>query len=1427
MEATPDPPTAQQIYQVIQDAASQNHVIAQAASQQLETFKTIPGIFATVQAVAIERNLPLDARLMAIIQFKNIVPLQWRRSQYVAQANAIAMAKIARIDYPRAWPDLGTRLLEAVHTGLKAVYLEPNGDPQSTLILFRALSTLNQVLKELTIAKVPILAAAVLTIHEPLLATYSQATTAFGEGLSPQTLASIDKVNHIRIAHYAFKCLVKGMTFLWQRSRVKGFERAEGAVESFFGTAVNHFITLSQLRIQLFAANLNPTLTGSLTQIYLSRHIRVYGKFFRKTQIFSANRFVNLPNCRELVLHYWSRVVAASAAPKNEVQKDDAAPYPVKFLTQALAIFKDSLAQWSPTRKPNNQETLPKEFVDGAVQLIVTRLLLLSEEDLEEWSVDPEEWINTEESDSDAWEYEIRVRDSLHAVLGSSLTLELRQPCAERVLMTIANQYGDYVTPLIQTYLEQVRAETSTDLPSIIRKDAVYCAVGRCAHRTKNSINFDNLVRETLSAEATNPALTYRIIKRRIAWLFGKWAIENNISGSRDAIFQTLIYLIRDRGEGSDAAVRLTAASAFKECLNSISFDVPSFVPLIQPSLEASLALIMESESQDAKRRVIGTVNLLISSVGDEIVPYMGQIAEAVTVLWQQPNVDIPLRAALLMSVIKIMQETKEHSTPMAPIAITLIQECLSPILNVQMEDDAVELWLVSLRNSVPNHDPNVPDFFQLLPNAVELLYSNLDLLGTICQIIESYLLLDCSRVLQAGTVSSLVAIVLTVRWTQQQAGPLHQAYLQAYNTALGLNVKDVLAAATLMVQLAPSSMWAEAMHNSGFFAKMLISVIQDKAKNENTLVLVDVLQLFARIIMQDAGVFVQLVAASSTHLKQTAEYLMNGFLDQWWAKFDNAVDAPRRKLIALATAELLATGNEVVVGRLSSSEPINIWLDVMGELKEALNVQAGDDNRESPLILYWKAQDEYILPDRLEDVNETLELKRREEVFKHDSIRRTPLKEFIQQKLAQAQQAATSNGVDFQTAWSKVDESAKASLQKEFSLPMSKLGFFLVDAEYFAPAIYPPNMPRPTSPPEPPKDGPGFSEGVKEALRAPAPLGIRLLAVASVLFAYYYTVRPFDDARNGMDTSTKLNPRTFIRSTLNLITPSPPESGSKASHIVVRMAIPTRLLPDSRATLVSAESATEGGLPNAIYHIYVKDDDMQVERPYTPIHGIENDGTMTFWIKKYPGGEVSNWISRLQRGRPVEIRGPVPQWDWKKNEYDEIVMIAGGTGITAFSQLLYGAFLPSRHVTDSINSNTHFTLLHCHRSPQQMPPKEVTEDLELYRHENADRFTEHAFVDRLDSEADDIPRDVTLGTLDKNALERTLIERGILMKKNAGFRSTRSVPNPEKSVMFLVCGPEGLVSAVAGPRPMSNTKDSIGGILGQLGFNPSQVKRL
>ena len=50
-------------------------------------------------------------------------------------------------------------------------------------------------------------------------------------------------------------------------------------------------------------------------------------------------------------------------------------------------------------------------------------------------------------------------------------------------------------------------AQTSIDLASVVHKEALYCAIGRCATRMKEVIPFNEWLEHTLASEArdTNP----------------------------------------------------------------------------------------------------------------------------------------------------------------------------------------------------------------------------------------------------------------------------------------------------------------------------------------------------------------------------------------------------------------------------------------------------------------------------------------------------------------------------------------------------------------------------------------------------------------------------------------------------------------------------------------------------------------------------------------------------------------------------------------------------------------------------------------------------------------------------------------------------------------------------------------------------------
>lgn len=86
--------------------------------------------------------------------------------------------------------------------------------------------------------------------------------------------------------------------------------------------------------------------------------------------------------------------------------------------------------------------------------------------------------------------------------------------------MQLSSHFPDFVIPLLATTFEQSAreykveksaissiskpfiAQPCADLDAVLQKEALYCAVGRCAFRLRDSIQFDSWVDVTFASEA-------------------------------------------------------------------------------------------------------------------------------------------------------------------------------------------------------------------------------------------------------------------------------------------------------------------------------------------------------------------------------------------------------------------------------------------------------------------------------------------------------------------------------------------------------------------------------------------------------------------------------------------------------------------------------------------------------------------------------------------------------------------------------------------------------------------------------------------------------------------------------------------------------------------------------------------------------------
>lgn len=198
------------------------------------------------------------------------------------------------------------------------------------------------------------------------------------------------------------------------------------------------------------------------------------------------------------------------------------------------------------------------------------------------------------------------------------------------------------------------------------------------------------------------------------------------------------------------------------------------------------------------------------------------------------------------------------------------------------------------------------------------------------------------------------------------------------------------------------------------------------------------------------------------------------------------------------------------------------------------------------------------------------------------------------------------------------------------------------------------------------------------------------------------------------------------------------------------------------------------------------------VIRAYTPISRPEHEGELVLLIKKYESGTISKYVhEQLKPGATLAIKGPIPKFPYKADEFEHVALIGGGSGITPLYQLLDHA------LADPAN-RTRFTLLYAN----------VAETDILLHEELSALERAHPHTLRIVHTLDKPPQGWAGAS---GYVSRELIKA--------------HVPPAElgDKIKVFVCGPPGQVVAVAGKKD-GMKQGEIGGVLKELGYSEDQV---
>ncbi|KAK7470477.1 hypothetical protein VKT23_001903 [Stygiomarasmius scandens] len=1022
----------EELFQVLTDATSQDPLRIQTSSNRFKEMLQQSGVFDALHQIAAEKSLPLPVRQQASIQFKNEALKNWRsrklqneeqrndiRARFlnfldeeddiIADCTEVSISKIARIDYPDNWPSLLPNLKSVIDTHFQNRYMTGNEDLKSALILRRALQFLRGILKEFASMKmlngVKNMSQLVDNLHADLFNWYSQINVPLKQSMdaeSPRTLVDLF------MAHLVYKSVSSVAAWLWQRCDKMSEDESRAAnqwLQQVFQYSAMQLKFLAAWRIELVLSGAVTRPQSSKVVDLLTRHIRLLGKFFRRLSQLGQKRFAEVPNCDDLILFYWSQVVDATTKQPppgwtaDWIADSNFAPYPVRFLVQGLMLFKETLGQWKPMRRDGtpNKLSMSREFIEQSIQILVTRFLPLNTKDLTGWMEDPEEWVNVEDKESDQWEYELR-------------------PCSERVLIQLSNQYSESVIPLLQSSFNQVADKPAPDLDSAIQKEALYCAIGRCCQRLKGSIPFNEWLQQTLIVEAHDTSPHSPILKRRIAWVLGKWMSEQCVDPNNPLIWRILVHLLGDRQPGTDTVVRLTAAVALREGVDTLEFDLQSFAQFLPDTVTYLVTLMGEADTLESKRRVDDALNVVIDRAGQMIAPLVDKITGPLPGLWTDAGEDWLFKASLLTTMTNVVKAVGGLSTSLANIVVPLVEESMK--VGTQLDNDGIILWKEAMRNTLSVQSVSgSPALENLLPLAVEQLGQNLDLLGSLLDIMESYFLLDGARILES----------------QERAVEVFKAFLSIFDkAAMRENVKSAMKTLALLVQITPSNLWGLAMHTSDLFKYLLSTIMEGEL---DAIILTEEIHLISRIVLADRQIFLQLMQVTAPRLNMSEAKVFELLLEQWWVKFDAMSEPRHRKLSAMGVAALVSTGRPEVLERVPS-DIFNMWLDVFGEIREAATEEVTDEEGNtivSPLNLkrHWELGD--APAEYYQETEGTPEYERRKRVYDMDPVRTLKLSSFIRDRIQEAE--AICGSQTFQQLYlSKADPTVLSQIQNELA---------------------------------------------------------------------------------------------------------------------------------------------------------------------------------------------------------------------------------------------------------------------------------------------------------------------------------------------------------------------------------------------------------
>jgi hypothetical protein len=502
---------------------------------------------------------------------------------------------------------------------------------------------------------------------------------------------------------------------------------------------------------------------------------------------------------------------------------------------------------------------------------------------------------------------------------------------------------------------------TTTSQSTILNKDSVYTAMGLCAPAIHQEFDFNGFLTSTLVNDVQQTGPGYKVLRRSIAILIGRWVSIQIVEANRPLVYQIFQHLLNSQDETNDQVVRVTAARQFYVVVDDFGFKVEPFLPFAAEILSHLMRLIQDVSPTETKMAVLETIRVISVRLEHHISPFADQIVSILPHLWEVSGEEHLMKQAILVLLSTLVAAMKDQSQRYNSLMLPLIQQAVVPDtdINVYLMEESLDLWSAILTHTSA---PAPREVVSLAESVFPLLEFASENLRMILIVVESYILLAPEAMLgdtmRLRTLSYMTTLLGTTK--RELAGLVTTIVERMIRAAESLGGQQGVSVIT------------KDLFESGYTEKIMEG-LRDAWDAHQTVgpdrrypklddvVETDYFTILARVALADPSAFISLLSSIGS-FDSTWPWLSA----EWFLHFDSMANTDRQKLSCLALTRLLELPPPMTTLVLQKLQDyFAMWTSVVAEMQDGRD--DGGDN------LIWQDTEDHAY-ESPEDVRKRLQ---------------------------------------------------------------------------------------------------------------------------------------------------------------------------------------------------------------------------------------------------------------------------------------------------------------------------------------------------------------------------------------------------------------------------------------------------------------------